>query len=118
MFDKSTNPKWLRAMSAMPPAAAWEKILGEKRGMWSTASQLAAAGLGVTKDGEIVPARDAGGAAVFAVTPVEAACADDGRTTWRRADAPADRWMLAVTDPARYPAAMTRAVATLFKAFG
>lgn len=85
--------------------------------MWSTASQLAAAGLSVTKDGDIVPAKDVGRAAVFALTPVEASCADDGRTTWRRADAPTGRWMLSVTDPARYPAAMTRAVATLFKAF-
>lgn len=117
MFDRSANPKWLRAMKAMPPAASWEKILKEKRGMWSTVSQFAAAGLGVTKDGEIVQAKDAGDAAVFAVTPVEASCADDGRTTWRRADAPTGRRMLSVTDPARYPAAMTRAVATLFKMF-
>lgn len=117
LFDKSANPKWLRAMKAMPPASSWEKILKEKRGMWSTASQLAAAGLSVTKDGEIVPAMDAGGAAVFAVTLVESSCADDGRTTWRRAEAPTGRWMLSVTDPDRYPAAMTRAVAALFKAF-
>jgi hypothetical protein len=117
MFAKSAHPKWLRAMSAMPPAAAWEKVLGEKRGMWSTASQFAAAGLGVTKDGGIVPARDAGDMAVFRLTPVEAACADDGRTTWARSEKETGRWMLAVTDPARYPAAMTRAVATLFKSF-
>jgi hypothetical protein len=117
MFDKSANPKWLQAMKTMPPAASWEKILKERRGMWSTASQFAAAGLSVTKDGEIVSAKDAGSAAVFAVTPVEATCADDGRTTWRRVDAPTGRWMLSVSDVARYPVAMTRAVATLFKAF-
>ncbi len=118
MFDKSANPKWLRAMKAMPTAASWEKILGDRRGMWSTASQFAAAGLTVTKDGDIVEATAAGDAAVFQVKPVEAACADDGRTTWRRVEAPTGRGMLSVTDPARYPAAMTRAVATLFKAFG
>ena len=117
MFDKSANPKWLRAMKDMPPGATWEKILKEKRGMWSTASQFAAAGLSVTKEGEIVLDKDAGRAAVFAVLPVEVSCADDGRTAWRRVDAPTGRWMLSVTDPARYPAAMTRAVATLLKAF-
>jgi hypothetical protein len=115
MFDKSTNPKWLRAMRTPPPAAAWEKVLVEKRGMWSTASQFAAAGLTVTKEGSIVPAPEAGDAAVFRVLPVEATCADDGRTTWRRVEAPTGRGMLSVTDVARYPAAMTRAVSTLFK---
>jgi hypothetical protein len=102
-------------MRAAPPAETWEKILKEKRGMWSTASQFAAAGLAVTEDGGIAPADGAGGAAVFEQTPVEVTCADDGRTTWTRADKPTGRWMLRVTDAARYPAAMTRAVATLFK---
>ena len=118
MFGKSSAPKWLRAMKAMPPAETWAGILQVKRGMWSTASQLAAVGLTVTEGGEIVSAAEAESAAVFVVTPVQAACADDGRTTWQRADAPTGHWMLSVTDPARYPAAMTRAVAALFKAFG
>lgn len=117
LFEKSANPKWLRAMKSSPPAASWEKILGDRRGMWSTASQFAAAGLTVTKDGAIVPAKDAGDAAVFKLLPVEATCADDGRTTWKVAEVPTGRWMLSVTDVARYPAAMTRAVATLFKEF-
>ena len=118
LFEKSANPKWLRAMKTPPPAASWERILGEKRGMWSTASQFAAAGLSVTKDGEIVQAREAGDAAVFRVVPVAVSCADDGRTTWARTEKETGRRMLAVTDPARYPAAMARAVAALFKAFG
>jgi hypothetical protein len=118
MFGKSANPKWLRAMAAMPPAETWEGILKERRGMWSTASQLAAAGLTVTRDGEIAEAGAAGASAVFTLVPVAAACADDGRTTWKRAERPAGRWMLSVSDAAAYPAAMTRAVATLFKGFG
>lgn len=117
MFEKSANPKWLRAMKNMPPAASWESILGEKRGMWSTASQFVAAGLCVTKEGGIVPARDACDAAVFKVLPVAVTCADNGRTAWSPADRETGRWMLAVTDVDRYPAAMTRAVATLFREF-
>lgn len=117
LFEKSANPKWLRAMSKAPEGAAWEKVLGDRRGMWSTASQFAAAGLTVTKEGEIVEAGAAGGAAVFQVLPVAATCADDGRTTWKIADEPTGRWMLSVTDVARYPDAMTRAVAMLFKEF-
>jgi len=117
MFEKSATPKWLREMKAMPAAETWTRILKENRGMWSTASQFAAAGLTVTRDGEIVSATDAGQTAVFAVTPVAATCADDGRTTWKRAAEPTGHWMLSVTDPARYPAAMTRAVAALFKTF-
>jgi hypothetical protein len=114
LFDKSANPKWLRAMTAMPPEPLWQTVLGGKRGMWSTASQFAAAGLAVTKDGEIAPARDAGDAAVFRLTPVQVACADDGRTTWARSEQETGRWMLSITDTARYPAAMTRAVSELF----
>lgn len=117
LFEKSADPKWLRAMKAMPPGDAWARILKEKRGMWSTASQFAAAGLTVTLDGEIVPAREAGAAAVFRLRPVDVSCADDGRTAWKGAESPTGRLMLEVTDPARYPAAMTRAVGTLFKSF-
>ncbi len=117
MFEKSSNPKWLRAMKTPPPAATWEKILGDKRGMWSTASQFAAAGLTVTRDGEIVAAAAAGEAAVFTLQAVDVTCADDGRTTWQKAEKATGRWMLAVTDVARYPGAMTRAVQTVFKEF-
>ena len=116
MFWRSADPKWLRAMEKPPAdAGAWAKILDGQRNMWSTASQLVAAGLTVTKDGAIVPATEAGDKAVFTVTPVEVTCTDEGRTTWTRTDKPTGRWMLRVTDPARYPAAMTKAVAALFK---
>ena len=128
MFSKSTEPKWLRAMSSPPPAELWEYILAGKRGMWSTGSLLAAAGLAVTRDGDIVPTGEADDAAVFRLIPVEATCADDGRTTWRERPAEpvmapggsrttAPRWMFSVTDVPRYPEAMTRAVNTLFKTF-
>jgi hypothetical protein len=117
LFEKSANPKWLRAMKSQPPVTSWEKILGDRRGMWSTASQFAAAGLTVTQEGEIASAAEAGGAAVFKLLPVEATCADDGRTTWRLSEQATGRWVLSVTDVARYPAAMTRAVGTLFKSF-
>ena len=117
MFEKSTNPHWLRAMKNPPPGEPWQKILEAKRGMWSTASQFAAAGLAVTRDGQIVPAREAGDDAVFRLQAIEVACADDGRTTWRSAEQETGRWMLSVTDVAHYPAAMTRAVATLLGEF-
>jgi len=126
MFGKSTEPKWLRAMNSPPAAEAWEKILSGRRGMWSTASLLAAAGLTVTREGVIVPLAEAGDSAVFRLKPVEVTCADDGRTTWQNRSTPpadtdgrraAERWMLSVCDVIRYPVAMTRAVQTLFKAF-
>jgi len=117
MFENSPNPKWLRTMKSMPPASSWEKILGDRRGMWSTASQFAAAGLTVTRDGGIVPAREAGDASVFKLQAVEVTCSDDGRTMWQAAERETGRWMLAVTDVERYPAALTRAVAVLFKEF-
>jgi hypothetical protein len=86
--------------------------------MWSTASQFVAAGLTVTRDGKIVPAAAAGGAAVFKMQPIEVTCADDGRTTWRPSEKDTGRWMLKVTDVEHYPTAMTRAVADLFATLG
>ena len=118
MFEKSTNARWLRAMKNPPKAEAWQKFLEGKRGMWSTASQFVAAGLTVTRDGKIVPATEAGDAAVFKMQPVEVTCADDGRTTWRPSEKDTGRWMLKVTDVAHYPTAMTRAVADLFATLG
>jgi hypothetical protein len=123
MFGKSTEPKWLRAMNSPPPADAWEKILSGRRGMWSTASLLAATGLTVTRDGDIVPSAEAGDSAVFRLKQVEVTCADDGQTTWQDRALPSPsaaggaskRWMLSVCDVTRYPVAMTRAVRTLFK---
>jgi len=116
MFGRSTDPKWLRSMEKSPTdAEVWETMLDRQRGMWSTASQFTAAGLSVLKDGSIVPAAKAGSEAVFEMTPVEVNCADDGNITWKRVDKPTGRWMLRVTDIARYPPAMTTAVATLFK---
>lgn len=117
MFEKSSAPKWLRDMRQMPPAEVWARVLDGKRGMWSTASQFAAAGLTVTKGGEIVPSREAGDAAVFRMLPVEVTCTEKGWTTWRTVEKAEGRQMLSVTDPARYPAAMARAVATLFREF-
>ena len=123
MFGKSTEPKWLRAMDAPPPADAWEAILAARRGMWSTASLFAAAGLTVTREGDIVPACGAGDSAVFRLKPIQVTCADDGRTTWRElpveaasdAGQSAPRWMLSISDVPKYPAAMTRSVQTLFQ---
>jgi hypothetical protein len=117
MFDRSTNPRWLRSLKSPPPLESWEKILEGRRGMWSTASLLTAAGLTVTRDGEITPADAAGDDAVFRLQPVEVVCTDDGRTKWQLVAQPTRHWMLAVTDVARYPLAMTRAVATLLQAF-
>ncbi len=124
MFSRSTEPKWLRAMASPPPGDVWDKILAGRRGMWSTASLLTAAGLAVTRDGDLVPGAEANDAALFRLKPVEVTCTDDGRTAWRERPPAGEgtpgramRRMLSVADVARYPAAMTRAVQTLFATF-
>lgn len=117
MFEKSTDPKWLRAMNRPPAGAVWRKILDGTRGMWSTASQFAAAGLTVTRDGTIAAAREAGDDAVFRLRPGEVTCTNDGRTTWRFSEQETDTWILSITDPARYSEAMPRAVASLLAEF-
>ncbi|MBN2452611.1 MAG: nucleoside hydrolase [Lentisphaeria bacterium] len=115
MFGKSSDPKWLRTMRQGPDGALWAKILDGRRGMWSTASQLAAAGLTVAADGAILDAATAGDRAAFREVPVRVHCTEDGRTSWQKAEQTTGQWMPAVADPATYPTAMTRAVATLLQ---
>jgi len=115
MFDRGWNPKWLRAMNTAPDAAAWAATLGRTREMWSTASQFIVAGLTVTRDGAIVPIDQAGDAAIFRMRPVEVICKDSGHTTWHYQEKETGIWKLSITDANLYPAAMTKAIATLLK---
>ncbi len=118
MFGKSSEPKWLRAMKQMPEGEGWQKVLGERRGMWSTASLFAVAGLTVSQDGKILDAAQGVDVPLaFEMTSAEVSCAQDGRTTWKRSQGGTRVELLQVPRPGVYPAAMGAAVAELFKVF-
>ncbi|MDR1097962.1 MAG: nucleoside hydrolase [Tannerella sp.] len=117
MFSQSQDPHWLRMLSTMPPETEWEGILKDRRGMWSTASLLTLAGLTVTKFGKIIPVNGAGGEALFRMEPVKVNCEENGRMTWELTDKPTHCFIFHVLDVPAYPAAMTKAVNSLLRAF-
>jgi hypothetical protein len=117
MFSKSQDPFWLRMLRAMPPEDKWNDILKGRRGMWSTASILMTAGLTVTQSGEIAPVEKAGDNALFRMEHVNVQCEDNGYVKWELTDKPGNRYLFHIRDVAVYPAAMSKAVNSLFKAF-
>ena len=117
MFSKSQDPRWLRLLRTMPPEDKWKDILNDRRGMWSTASILMTAGLTVTQSGEIVPVEKAGNSALFRMEHARVKCEDNGYVRWELTDKPGTCRLFHIRDVAAYPAAMSKAVNSLFKAF-
>ncbi len=115
MFAQEESPLWLRAL-AEPSNTRWrEDLLRQRRGMWSTASLLHAAGYAANKNG-LCEREDKD--AVFAFVPANVRCDDDGRTHWSRANEQGDRYILRVKDTAHYASAMTAAVKELLEGIG
>jgi hypothetical protein len=118
MLDEEPATHWLRSTRAPVDAkklAAWS---AQMRNMWCTAGFLHCAGLTVTTEGEIVSLDREPHNAVYRFASVEVTCDAEGRTRWHYGSANPSRWKFEVTDPARYAAAMTRALGALLKPLG
>lgn len=114
MFDQEPSHRWLTYLRRPLDARLWEFFLDHWRNMWSTASLLHAAGQTVTTSGEIVPLT-AGEQAVFRFVPICVTCTDHGQTDWKEAavDTTPPRYIVEVTDQARYQSAMANALRRL-----
>ncbi len=102
---------WQQQLDAPVDAALLAAQAGRDRNMWCTAGFLNAAGLAVTKAGEVVPratARDP----VFVFEPIRVQCTAAGVTTWSRDPTSTNRFLLRVTDVERYGPALTAALKT------
>ncbi len=109
---KTADGLWLQQLAAPKNAEALASQGSRDRNMWCTAGFLHAAGLTVTKSGEIVPlnaARDA----VFTFEPVHVQCTAAGMTEWTKDPKSRNRFILHVTDVEHYQSAMTRALKSL-----
>ncbi|HPP54421.1 MAG TPA: hypothetical protein PK777_15825, partial [Thermoguttaceae bacterium] len=114
---------WLRALDRPVDAELLARHGRTVRSMWSTAGQLHAAGLTVTRDGRIVPVKEAGDSAVFDFLPVQVECNEQGITHWRPIgpDSPPQQsqqppqYILQIRDPRAYATAMTRALGSLLQ---
>jgi hypothetical protein len=103
---------WLQQLTGPKDAAALAAQGSRDRNVWCTAGFLHAAGLTVTKTGEIVP-RDSAREPVFVFEPIRVKCAADGVTEWTKDPTSKNRFILRVTDIERYQAAMTAALKSL-----
>lgn len=110
MLNRETTSDWLETLERDVDDALLRMFSRMPRNMWCTGGFLHAVGLGVSKDGEIVSKDDEN--AVYRFTPVRVSCSRDGRTAWHT-DEKSDRCIFTVTDPQRYPEAMTKAMCTL-----
>ncbi|MCL2743458.1 MAG: nucleoside hydrolase [Planctomycetaceae bacterium] len=115
MFSRSSEPFYLRNLMNDVPADDWNKILKDRRGMWSTASLLTLAGQTVTKTGKIVPIGEAGGEKLYQMEPVKVLTEDNGRVKWEQTNEKTQISVFHVLDVPAYPDAMSTAVQTLLR---
>lgn len=116
--------RWLRALDRPVDPELLARHGRTWRSMWSTAGQLHAAGLTVTREGRIVPVKEAGDSAVFDFVPVQVECNEQGITHWRPIgpDSPPQQsqqprqYILQIRDLRAYPTAMSRALSSLLQA--
>jgi hypothetical protein len=109
---KAADGFWLQEL-AMPENADALAAQGSRdRNMWCTAGFLHAAGLTVTKSGEIMPLKSVADA-VFAFEPIRVKCSAAGVTEWTKDARSKNRFILRVTDVERYQPAMTAALKSL-----
>ncbi|MCX7887760.1 MAG: hypothetical protein N3B01_10990, partial [Verrucomicrobiae bacterium] len=103
---------WLQQLTAPVDAVEVAVQSARDRNMWCTAGFLHAAGLTVSKSGEIgllTTTRDP----VFTFEPIRVKCSAAGVTEWTKDPLSKDRFILRVTDVERYPSAMTAALKSL-----
>lgn len=118
MLGRLGHLPWLRYLSGEVDAGLLAEQSDVIRAMWCTAGFLHAAGLTVTRDGEIVAASEAGDRAVFRFEPIDVNCSLNGVTAWQIDRSATDRYIFHVLDIEAYRPAMTRALRKLIAVLG
>lgn len=109
---KAADGFWLQELALPKNADALAAQGSRDRNMWCTAGFLHAAGLTVTKSGEIVPLKPATDS-VFTFEPIRVKCSATGVTEWTKDARSKNRFILRVTDVERYQPTMTTALKSL-----
>ena len=112
MLSRSADPKYLRYLH-QPVDQSMRAEFGQKhRSMWSTASIIHAAGMGVDTNQGLLTA-DKIRVPLFDFKSITAECADDGQTTWKLSEEDTGRYIFCVNEPGQYEQAMTAALSML-----
>lgn len=117
MLSRSTEPKYLRYLTAPVDPALMTEFGQWSRNMWSTAGILHAAGMGIDARRGLLPASQVTDP-IFEFVPITITCADDGQTTWQLADKHAGRYIIHLRHEELYAAAMAAALGKLLSGIG
>jgi len=104
---------WLRKLLGPVEASELQRQGELFRNMWCTGGFLHAVGKTVTVDGQIVSLGAEGMRPVFTFESIDVQCDASGKTTWRFANKPGNRYIFHVRDVGRYEPAMTAALKML-----
>ena len=115
MLSRRQDHIWLTYLVAPPDESLLQEFNAKGRHMWCTGGFLRAAGLAVTRSGDIVPLPQAGDAAVLSFDPIRISCSDEGVTEWSHEPESTQRYIFHVRDIDHYQTAMTRAMRTLLQ---
>jgi hypothetical protein len=113
MFAQEPGPHWLQYMNGPVQADVIERFGRQYRNMWSTAAILAAGGLSVDRDGQVVPAASSGESALYTFDGIAVSCDDRGVTDWAPDEGATDRFIIHIRDTVQYADAMTTGLKTM-----
>lgn len=112
-LSRRQGSDWLASLDAPVDLRLLEDFGKGWRNMWCTAGFLHAAGLSVTRAGDLIPAGKDPKDEVFSFHPVSIVCRKDGHAVWREKSSGGDCYLFTVEDPGAYQEAMTRALIRL-----
>jgi hypothetical protein len=103
---------WLRSLDGPKDDATLARQSPLSRNMWCTGGFLHAAGLTVSRSGQIVP-RNGNADPVFTFDPIRVTCSPEGVTEWSADPGATKRFIYHVRDLKNYEQAMTSALKSL-----
>jgi tRNA-Thr(GGU) m(6)t(6)A37 methyltransferase TsaA len=115
MLSRRLDYAWLPPLTGPVDDALLMEFGAKDRHMWCTGGFFHAAGLTVTRSGEIIPLDQAGGAAVLSFDPIRVSCSDKGVTQWTHDAQSKDRYIFHVRDMDQYQLAMVKGMKTLLQ---
>lgn len=113
VLNKESGTNWLSYLLDAKSAIAAQQYFHKRKGMWSTAAFVHAAGKTVTVDGKIVSLEAAGENAAYEFMPIEVSCDGNGMIDWRKARGRTDRHFFRVRDKDNYAKATVTALKSM-----
>lgn len=114
MLGRRQDHAWLPYLTGPVDEALLREFSAKDRHMWCTGGFFHAAGLTVTRTGEITPL-DQTSNTVLSFDPIRVSCSDEGVTRWTHDAKSKDRYIFHVRDIDQYPSAMIQGMKTLLQ---